>query len=135
MSDWLRDEFNRRTGRSVTPEIPEDADTFTHAAMSAGVPADLVDVARRIVPNAAGLSGAALTSALGKAIEDRPGLVADGYSPPPQLDGLEGGVRTRSEPEEESIGTRMDRAIRGRTGRYTVSPQRYAPNGIDITER
>jgi hypothetical protein len=89
--------IRRAAGRlPATPDpaatIPEDADPFTRDAMTLGVPADLVDAARAVIPGADELSGAALQSALTKAIDERPGLVTPGFSPPQGPEGLDGGA-------------------------------------------
>jgi len=78
----MDDAIRQAAGRLPSPTIPEDADGFTREAMRLGVPADLIDVTRRLVDG--NLAGAALTSALTKLIAERPGLVSPGLPRPPR---------------------------------------------------
>jgi hypothetical protein len=119
MNDAIHRAANRLSGHFV----PEDADAFTRAAMTLGVPDDLVDVARRLVDSS--LTGAALESSLRRVIEERPGLVSPGYVPPVQPDGLDGGSPARHDPEPVD----MNELVRALAGKGP-QPIRRAPNGI-----
>src|SRR5919106_2170684 len=60
-----------------------------------------------------GLSGAALTSAIAKLVEERPGLMTPGVAPPTPT-GLDGGVRGTPAAAKGSSGAAIDAMIRAR---------------------
>jgi hypothetical protein len=111
--------------------VPDDADAFTREALRRGIPADLVDVARATIPSAGELSGAALTSALEKAIGDRPGL-RTAEPRETRLAGLDGGRRAAPR-EPQATGEAVDQIIRA-VARGTPLPKRRATNGIFIDD-
>lgn len=106
--------------------ITDDDDAFAREAKTLGVAGDLVDVARSLISNADELSGAALRSALAKAIAERPGL-ATAAPLVTRPEGLDGGQR--SPRSSEPSGTSMDAIIRGRAGRGPM-PTRQFTNGL-----
>ena len=132
----MNDMFLRATGRALAEPHPADTideaidDGFAREAKRLGVAPDLIDAARAVIPNAGELSGAVLRSALTKTIEQRPGL----RTAEPRLgsEGLDGGVRSRNEPEE-SGSDQMTRLILERTGRIAPRAHRY-PKGIISSE-
>lgn len=91
--------------------ISPDDDDFTQQAKRAGVPADLLDVARSLVPE--GLSGAALASALQKTLSERPGLATAG-APSAGPEGLDGGAGREARPRQEPDMNRLIRRAAGR---------------------
>jgi len=136
----INDAILRAAGRAPREPDPastisEDDDSFSREAKTLGIASDLVDLARAVVPNADELAGAALTSALTKAIGERPSLAPDFQARmETRLDGLDGGAGrgSRREPEE-SPSTKMNRLIRQKTGRMPLDVPR-APNGLPLQD-
>jgi len=124
MNDRILAAAGRLPAEPPSSAIPEDADVFTREAMTLGVPADLIDVTRRLVDG--NLAGAALTSALTKLIGERPGLISPGFAPPAALAGLEGGQRSPREPEPPAD---MNALIRAKARGASVRTRRH-PNGV-----
>ncbi len=90
MDSFIRRAAGRGSGDHPRSTITDGDDAFTRRAKELGVAPDLVDAARAVVPNAGDLSGAALHSALERAISDRPSLrVAESRVP---QGGLAGGA-------------------------------------------
>src|SRR6187401_182048 len=82
MDSFIRRAAGRGSGDHPRSTITDGDDAFTRRAKELGVAPDLVDAARAVVPNAGDLSGAALHSALERAISDRPSLrVAESRAP------------------------------------------------------
>jgi hypothetical protein len=77
-----------------------------------------VDAARAIIPNAAELSGAALRSALTKAIGERPSL-SPGFSERMAAlpNGLDGGAGRGRSVETMTVSERMSDALKAAAGR------------------
>ena len=116
--------------------IGDDDNPFARTAKRLGIPDDLVDIARTAIgPNADELSGAALTSALQKAISDRPGLQVAEPRPMAQLDG--GARGGGMEPEPATIsdvirgGIRQQRAARN----AWVDLERQSREGLEGRQR
>jgi hypothetical protein len=114
--------------------ITEDDDAFARRAKTLGVASDLVDVARGLIPGADELKGAALHSALAKAIGERPSLSPDFDAHFARLPaGVDGGAdrNVRSDASTDSDMNHLIRVAAGKEAPRSV----IATNGVDIAGR